>query len=150
MKQKNDLKSDLPLIDAVEKFFLAIIDSGTSIGIEALESTHQIIDQVEKLNQRLDQVRQQRKNQAMTRRIWRKEKSLEICRDFSEIGSESVKGLAQIFRTAHEELQDLGQQSDELMKGWVEPALSFSNPFRQAPRTKKNEPTIIPISIQDN
>ncbi len=151
MKQKSDLKADLPLVDSVERFFLAMIDSCTHVSIEALDSSHKIIDQLEKLNLRLEQLKQQRKNQATAQRLSHKEKSIEVCRDFADIGSEAVKGLAQIFRTTHDELQDISQQGDELIKGWVEPALNFSNPFRKPSRSKKkNESTIIPISIQDN
>ena len=150
MKQKSDLKPDLPFIGSIESLFLAVIDASTHVSIEAIESSHKVIDQAERLSQRFEQLKQQRKNQSSAQRIWRKEKSIEACRDFADIGSEAVKGLAQVFRTAHEELQELGQQSDEIIKGWVEPALSFSNPFRQGRTKKKNEPTIIPISIQDN
>ena len=141
-----------PRTHGLENFLLHLIDASTHLSIEALEHTQQVLDQLEKLGHRLATMKHHVDRFSDESRHTLKQQAMDTCKDVTEIGLECVKGSGQILKAAFDELHELGQSGEGLFKHILEPSLAFANPFRQkqSGRKKSKEPTIIPISIQDN
>lgn len=139
------------IVDRIEGFALAAVDATANVAISSLDQTQRVLDQTELLAKRLVQIKQRVEHFGDSSRQVFKQQALEICRDGAEIASELVHQAGQVARTAVNEFRDVGQNAETLLKDLLEPALELPNPFRQkASRKKAKEPTIIPISIQDN
>lgn len=152
MKPESPLSRLHPPTPQFETWVLSVLDSSAQIMIGGLTQTQLVLDHAEILAKRvvnlerrasrlLDESRQRLKNQA-----------LDWSRDFTEVEIEMVRGTGQVLKTVVDELQDLKQSGSELFKEMLEPQMDLPNPFRKksAPRKHGKEPTIIPISIQDN
>lgn len=150
---KADKSSHTPVVDHLEAIAIAVVDASSHVAIEVLDQTQKTLDHAELLARRLVNIKQRvDKFSDESRQIF-KQQALEICRDSSEIGSEAVRQAAQVIRTLVDETREIGTSSESLLKDLIEPALELPNPFRKHQanaRKKSKEPTIIPISIQDN
>lgn len=139
------------LVDLVEGFALAAVDASSRVVIESLDQTQKVLDHAEVLGKRLVSLKQKVDRFSDESRQIFKQQAFEVCRDGAEIGSELVRQTSQVVRTALDEIRDASQNTEALLKDLIEPALELPNPFRQrVTRKKSKEPTIIPISIQDN
>lgn len=149
---KSDKPSHTPVVDQLEAFAIAVVDATSHVAIETLDQTQKALDHAELLARRLVSIKQRVDRFSDDSRQTFKQQALEICRDGSEIGSEAVRAVAQVARTVLEEAREIGSSGEALLKELFEPALDLPNPFRKRPaaRKKSKEPTIIPISIQDN
>lgn len=148
---KQDSPSQVPLVDTVETVALAIVDGSSRVAIHALDQTQKVLDHAELLSKRLVLLKYKLDRFGDESRQMFKQQAFDSCRDAAEIASEAVKQCGQVLRTVLEEAKELGQHGESLVKDLLEPALELPNPFRQQGQRKKaKEPTIIPISIQDN
>lgn len=149
---KQDKQARAAVIGSIEALALAAIDASSHVAIEALEHTQKVLDHTELLARRLVALKQKSDKFADESRQVLKQQLLEICRDGAEVGGEAVKQAGTVARAALDEMRELGLNSESLLKELLEPALELPNPFRQRSQAarKSKEPTIIPISIQDN
>lgn len=147
---KQDRHRQAAAIDFIEGFALASVDAASRVAIEALDHTQKVLDHAEVLGKRLVTLKGKLDRFSDESRQVFKQQAFDICRDGSEIGSEVVRQTGLVVRTALDEAREIGQNAESLLKELLEPALELPNPFRQRARKKSKEPTIIPISIQDN
>ena len=147
---RHDKARQAALVDFFEAFALAAVDASSHVAIEALDHTQKVLDHAEVLGKRLVSIKHKLDRFSDESRQVFKQQAFDICRDGAEIGSELVRQTGQVVRTALEEVREVGQNTESLLKELLEPALELPNPFRQRARKKSKEPTIIPISIQDN
>lgn len=148
--EESSQKAFNPVINYAESLFLALFNSSAHLAIEAMDNTQQVLDQVDLLARRLNEYKQHLDEFGAQSRKHLKLELLSLCHDSTELGIEAVKGGAQVLRAALDELQDLQEQGKLVFKDVLEPNLDFSNPFRKTQKSSRKEPTIIPISIQEN
>ncbi|MBF2053550.1 MAG: hypothetical protein IGS03_08810 [Candidatus Sericytochromatia bacterium] len=146
------LHAESPYLQEAERFFIALIRAGTHISIEALDNTQQVLDHVEKLGYRLKQLKQQLDKFTTESRLQAKEDTLALCRDAREVGLEISSSLGVIGKAALDEAQDLGKNSEALLKLLLRPVAELQRPLQRltARQPGQKPPTVIPISIQDN
>lgn len=136
------------LVGLTESFLLSVFQSSANLTIDALDRTQQVLDQVESLARRLNTYKHNLDEFTVSARKHAKIELLSLCHDSVDIGTESVRGLGKVLHAALDEMQDLREQSQSVFKDTFEPHLV--NPFRKVQKAPQKEPTIIPISIQDN
>lgn len=146
------LSAESPYLQEAERFFTALIHTGTHISIEALDNTQQVLDHIEKLGHRFKQLKQQLDKFASESRLQAKEDTLALCRDAREVGLEISSSLGVIGKAALDEAQDLGKNSEALLQLLLKPLAELKRPLQRltARQPGQKPPTVIPISIQDN
>jgi len=139
------------VVDFIEGFALAAVDATSRVAITSLDQSQRVLDQADLLAKRLVSIKHRVDKFSDESRQVFKQQACELSRDGAEIATELIHQAGQVARAAVDEIRDIGQSTESLLKDLLEPALVLPNPFRQkAGRKKSKEPTIIPISIQDN
>ena len=145
--KKNPYSFPFSLFSNIENTCLQGFDMLSTVGISALDHTHQVLDHTEKLARRLVSIKTDVDTYTDEQRLVFKHQLLSVCRDSVEVGTEAVRSVSQLLHLMLEETQEIQKNSDELWKD-LRPEFELSNPFRT--RQVVKPPTIIPISIQDN
>lgn len=148
---KQDKLRQVAVVDFIEGLALAAVDASARVAIESLDQTQRVLDQTELLAKRLVGIKQRVDKFSDESRQVFKQQACEIGRDGAEVATELIRQAGLVARAAVDEAREVSQSAESLLKDLLEPALELPNPFRQkAGRKKGKEPTIIPISIQDN
>lgn len=145
-------RNEAPYLLEAERLMRSLVQAGAHISIEAIENTQQVLDHLEKLGHRLKQLKQQLDRFAAETRLQAKEDTFALCRDAREVGLEISSSVGVIGKAALDEAQDLGKNSEALLKGLFRPIFELQRPLQglNARQPGQKAPTIIPISIQDN
>lgn len=141
-----------PLVGKLELLVLSLVDASAQVALETLDQTQKVLDQDDLLARRLVEIKHKSDKFADASRQTLKQQALELCRDGGEVGTELVRQVGTVLRSALDEAREIGASCESLLKDLLEPALDLPNPFRQKTKAsaRSKEPTIIPISIQDN
>lgn len=152
MKPENTLSKPSQGIKHVEALLLSVLDTSAQLVIGGLTHTQHVLDHAEMLAKRLVNLERRASRLLDESRHLLKNQALDWSRDLTEVEIEMVRGTGQVLKTVVDELQELKHSGSELFQDILEPALDLPNPFRPKAALRKNgkEPTIIPISIQDN
>ena len=139
-------------VGQLERFALAVVDASSNVAIDTLDQAQKVLDHADLLAKRLVTIKHRSDRFADESRQVFKQQALEVSRDVAELSIEAVRQAGSVVRAALEEVREIGQSGESLLKELLEPTLELPNPFRQRPKAgkKSKEPTIIPISIQDN
>lgn len=120
--------------------------------IDALDQTARVLRRSEQLGEQVLDLLRKIEVQRQDFRHSTKAVLQETIHDSVEICSEVIQGVVQVMHAALDEAAEIGRRSERL-GGHVRDSLQdLPNPFknRSARKSQGKEPTIIPISIQDN
>lgn len=137
------------LFSGLEQGCIQGFDFLSHVSISALDHTHEVLDHTEKFARRLAGVKENLDKYTEEQRLVLKQQLMAACRDSVELGTEAIHSVAKLLHLVLEETQELQRNSDEVWKEF-KTDLEIPNPFRTKPSTVAKQPTIIPISIQDN
>jgi hypothetical protein len=121
--------------------------------IEALQQTARVLKSAEELGKQVNGLTEKLADQHQDLRHGARLRVQELVQDSVEICAEMIHGLGKVIRTGLDEASEIRQHSEKLQDSLRESWQDLPNPFRTRTvqkSTRSKEPTIIPISIQDN
>ncbi|PIQ24737.1 hypothetical protein COW36_23465 [bacterium (Candidatus Blackallbacteria) CG17_big_fil_post_rev_8_21_14_2_50_48_46] len=141
-----------PFQREIETTIRQSLHQGADLVIDALEQTSRIIKRGEELGQQINLLFHKFEEQHQDFRHTGKLLLKESIQDGVELCAELIQGIGQVARAALDETEEVAKRSEVLGGSVRETFQDLPNPFRSRTmrKPKGKEPTIIPISIQDN
>lgn len=148
---QNDSKIHLPnpLVKGVENFILDIVHATGNVASESIEATQKTIYQMEELGKTIPGFLDNMEHAQHEFRATFKGAAKEATQDVIDVLEGVIHGAGQVVKTALSEVEDIAKAAEELQKDiFGSLTLDLFKKSRASQRSK--EPTIIPITIQDN
>jgi hypothetical protein len=141
-----------PLFQGVE----AVLEQGMQLTadllIEGLGQTTRVLNRSEELGRQVGNLMQKLGDAHQETRHTTQMLLKESIQDGVTLCNEFIHGMGQVARSAIHEVEEIGKQGQTIGGSVRDTFQDLPNPFRtrSARKPKGKEPTIIPISIQDN
>jgi hypothetical protein len=141
-----------PFLHELETAFEQSMHLGADLMIGALDQTSRVLNRAEDLGRQLKGLLGKLEDAHQDARQTSKMLVKESIQDGVMLCNEFIQGIGQVAHSAMHELEEIGKQSETIGGSVRDSFQDLPNPFRTRAvrKSKGKEPTIIPISIQDN
>lgn len=141
-----------PLFQGIETAVEQSMQLTADLVIEGLDQTSRVLKRSEELGRQIGQLLQKLGDAHQDTRHTTQMLLKESIQDGVILCNEFIQGMGQVARSAIHEAEEIGRQSQTIGGSVRDSFQDLPNPFRtrSARKPKGKEPTIIPISIQDN
>lgn len=141
-----------PLFQGVETVLEEGMQLTASLLIEGLDQTARVLNRSEELGRQVGLLLQKLGDAHQDTRQTTQMLLKESIQDGVILCNEFIQGVGQVARSAIHEVEEIGKQGQTIGGSMRDSFQDLPNPFRtrSARKPRGKEPTIIPISIQDN
>lgn len=136
----------------IESMVCQVSHLSADLLIDAIEQTSRVLRHTEQLGEQIIELLHKLEKERQAFRHFNKTAFKEIIHDSVEIASDVIQGVVQITHSVLDEAIEIGRRGKQLREHVQDSFQELSHPlkYRSMRKSQSKEPTIIPISIQDN